>query len=391
MQESYIPRYLENDVRRGLEEFPTLAVLGPRQCGKSTLAKRIIESFPQSIYLDLERPSDARKLSDPELFFDHYKDRLICLDEIQRLPEIFTVLRSIIDERRRHGQFLILGSASGDLLRQSSESLAGRIAFLELAPFSICEISDRPLSTLWLRGGFPSSLLTHDDQSSFRWRQNFVRTFLERDIPQLGIRIPAASIDRLWRLCAHYHSQLLNLSALGSSLGITHHTARTYIDLLSKTFMLRALPPFEANAKKRLVKSPKIYIRDSGLLHTLLGIREYEDLLSHPVLGGSWEGFVIESILACFAEWSPSFYRTSAGAEIDLVLERGKARIAIECKASSTPTVTKGFWYALDDIQPDEVWIVAPVKEAYPIKKGVTITPLPELVQHLMQGPDLKR
>ncbi len=385
MQGIYIPRSLENDVRRGLEEFPAVAVLGPRQCGKSTLAKHVIESFPQSIYLDLERPSDGRKLTDPELFFDHYKDRLICLDEIQRLPEIFTILRSMIDERRRPGQFLILGSASGDLLRQSSESLAGRIAYLELAPFSINEISDRPVSTLWLRGGFPSGLLSNDDQSSFRWRQNFVRTFLERDISQLGIRISSASIERLWRLCAHYHSQLLNLSAIGSSLGITHHTARSYIDLLSKTFMLRVLPPFEANAKKRLVKSPKIYIRDSGLLHTLLGIREYEDLLAHPVFGGSWEGFVIENILTCLPDWNPSFYRTSAGAEIDLVLERGKHRIAIECKASSSPSVTKGFWYALDDIQPDEVLIVAPVKKTYPIKEGVMVIPLQELVQHLMK------
>ena len=385
MQGIYIPRSLENDVRRGLEEFPAVAVLGPRQCGKSTLAKHVIESFPQSIYLDLERPSDGRKLTDPELFFDHYKDRLICLDEIQRLPEIFTILRSMIDERRRPGQFLILGSASGDLLRQSSESLAGRIAYLELAPFSINEISDRPLSTLWLRGGFPSGLLSNDDQSSFRWRQNFVRTFLERDISQLGIRISSASIERLWRLCAHYHSQLLNLSAIGSSLGITHHTARSYIDLLSKTFMLRVLPPFEANAKKRLVKSPKIYIRDSGLLHTLLGIREYEDLLAHPVFGGSWEGFVIENILTCLPDWNPSFYRTSAGAEIDLVLERGKHRIAIECKASSSPAVTKGFWYALDDIQPDEVWIVAPVKDAYPLKEDVTVISLEEVVQHLLK------
>lgn len=385
MQDIYIPRSLENDVRRGLEEFPAVAVLGPRQCGKSTLARHVIESFPKSIYLDLERPSDARKLSDPELFLDHYNDRLICLDEIQRLPEIFTVLRSMIDERRRPGQFLILGSASGDLLRQSSESLAGRIAYLELTPFSICEIHDRAPNSLWLRGGFPSGLLTEDDQASFRWRQNFVRTFLERDIPQLGIRISADSIERLWRMCAHYHGQLLNLSAIGSSLGITHHTARSYIDLLSKTFMLRVLPPFEANSKKRLVKSPKIYIRDSGLLHTLLGIREYEDLLAHPVFGGSWEGFVIENILTCLSDWRPSFYRTSAGAEVDLVIERGRHRIAIECKASSSPEVTKGFWYALDDIHPDEAWIVAPVKDAYLLKEGVTVISLEEVVLRLMK------
>lgn len=383
MQGTYIPRSIERDVRRGLDEFPAVAVLGPRQCGKSTLAKHIIESYPQSIYLDLERPSDERKLTDPELFFEHYRDSLVCLDEIQRKPEIFTVLRSVIDERKRPGQFLILGSASGDLLRQSSESLAGRIAHLELAPFGICEIPDLELNTLWLRGGFPSSLLAEDDQASFRWRQNFVRTFLERDIPQLGIRIPAASIERLWRMCAHYHSQLLNLSSIGSSLGITHHTARSYIDLLSKTFMLRILPPFEANAKKRLVKSPKIYIRDSGLMHTLLGLREYDDLLAHPVFGGSWEGLAIENIVACLSDWSPSFYRTSAGAEIDLVLERGRHKIAIECKASSSPEVTKGFWYALNDIRPDEAWIVAPVRETFPLKEGVKVTSLGEIIVHL--------
>ncbi|MGI6398155.1 MAG: ATP-binding protein [Desulfomonilia bacterium] len=383
MQGTYIPRSLERDVRRGLDEFPAVAVLGPRQCGKSTLAKHIIESYPHSIYLDLERPSDERKLTDPELFFEHYRDRLVCLDEIQRKPEIFTVLRNVIDERKRPGQFLILGSASGDLLRQSSESLAGRIAHLELAPFGMGEIPNLKLNTLWLRGGFPSALLAKDDYASFRWRQNFVRTFLERDIPQLGIRIPAASIERLWRMCAHYHSHVLNLSAIGSSLGITHHTARSYIDLLSKTFMLRLLPPYESNAKKRLVKSPKLYIRDSGLLHTLLGLREYDDLLAHPVFGGSWEGFAIENLVACLSDWNPSFYRTSAGAELDLVLERGRHKIAIECKASSSPEVTKGFWYALDDIRPDEAWIVAPVRDTYPLKKGVKVTSLGEIILHL--------
>jgi len=383
MQGKYIFRYQENDVCESLREFPAVAILGPRQCGKTTLAKHIIEQQADSIYLDLEKPSDIRKLSEPELYFDMHSDKLICLDEIQRRPEIFPVLRSVIDERGRPGQFLILGSATTDLLRQSSETLAGRISYLELTPFLLTEIKEEELSTIWLRGGFPSSFLSKSDKASYRWRQNFVRTFLERDIPQLGIQIPSGSIERLWRMCAHFHAQILNLSSIGASLGISHHSVRSYIDLLTKTFMLRVLPPLETNVKKRLVKSPRIYLRDTGMLHFLLEINEYEDLMARPVFGASWEGFVIEQVLGVCSSWRPSFYRTAAGAELDLVLERGGRRIVLECKASASPQMTRGFWNALEDVKPDEVWVAALVKEAYPIEKRVMVAPLMHIIEHL--------
>jgi len=383
MQGKYIPRYLENDVCESLEEFPAAAILGPRQCGKTTLAKHIIEQQANSIYLDLERPSDVRKLSEPELFFDMHKDKLICLDEIQRTPDIFPVLRSVIDERERPGQFLILGAATTELLRQSSETLAGRISYLELTPFLLPEPAGKELSLNWLRGGFPGSILSKSDKASFRWRQNSVRTFLERDIPQLGIQIPSGTIERLWRMCAHFHAQILNLSSIGASLGISHHSVRSYIEILSRTFMLRVLPPLEANVKKRLVKSPRIYLRDTGMLHFLLEIDRYENLMAHPVFGASWEGFVIEQVLGVCSSWRPSFYRTATGAELDLVLERGARRIVLECKASASPQVTRGFWNALEVVKPDEVWVAALVKEAYPIEKRVMVAPLMHIIEHL--------
>jgi predicted AAA+ superfamily ATPase len=335
--------------------------------------------------LDLERKSDLARLSDPELFLSAHKDELVCLDEIQRAPEIFPALRSVIDERSRNGQFLILGSASRDLMRQSSESLAGRLACLELTPFLLSEVADlkTPLATFLLRGGFPRSLLADSDESSHHWRQSFVRSFLERDLPQLGISIPAGAIERLWTMCAHSHGQVLNQSQLGASLGVSHTTIRSYVDLLSRTFMLRLLPPLESNTRKRLVKSPRLYLRDTGILHALLDIETYDDLLGHPVFGHSWEGAVIENVLAEMPGWRGSFYRTAAGAEIDLVLEKGGRRIAIECKASVAPAPTQGFWNALEDIGAKEAWIVAPIEGSYPLKRGVTVASLASCVEAL--------
>jgi hypothetical protein len=382
MQDRYLPRKLYNEVLGCLQDFPAVAMLGPRQCGKSTLAHALIAQLRESVYLDLEKPSDQKKLSEPELFFALHQNKLICLDEIQRLPELFTILRSIIDERGTNGQFLILGSASQDLIRQSSETLAGRIAYLELTPFLLCETdsgqesSTGKLNTHWLRGGFPRSYLASNDQTSARWRHNFVRTFLERDIRQFGFQIPPETLMRLWKMCAHSHGHLLNSSKLGESIGVSHTTIRSYIDLLTQTFMLRTFMPFVANLKKRLVKSPKIFIRDTGILHALLDIETHDDLMGHPVFGASWEGLAIENILYEFRGWNAGFYRTSAGAELDLVLEKGKKRIGIECKASAAPQVTKGFWNALEDLQIKEAYIVAPVKEPYPIHKQVTVTPL---------------
>lgn len=391
--QGYVPRALKPDLEESLRNFPAVALLGPRQCGKTTLAQEILAARPGAVYLDLERPSDLRKLSDPELFFAlqrrEGKGELICLDEIQRVPELFPVLRSVLDEEPRNGQLLLLGSASRDLLRQTSESLAGRIRYLELTPLHASEVGaddTASLARLWLRGGFPRSYLAGSDESSRQWRESFVRTFLERDIPQLGFNVPAAALGRLWRMLAHLHGQVLNASKLGTSLGISHTTVRSHLDLLSQTFMVRLLEPFEANLKKRLVKSPKVYLRDSGLLHSLLEIDDEGDLLAHPILGESWEGLVIENVIANLPGWQASFYRTSEGAEIDLILTRGQKRIAIECKAATAPTVSRGFWSALEDIQADEAWIVAPVDAAYPLRQGVMVSPLGELLARLGEG-----
>ena len=386
--QTYINRIITTAIEQKLENMPGVVILGPRQCGKSTLAKAIISEIGSAVYLDLERPSDFSKLRDPEAFFSLNNDQLICLDEIQRVPELFPVLRSVIDEHRRNGQFIILGPASPDLMKQSSETLAGRISYFELTPFVLEEVSEdyhsKALRRLWLRGGFPRSYLALDERESIEWRLDLIRTFLERDIPQLGFRTPAKTLERFWRICAHLHGQLLNSSKLGESMGVSHHTVRSYIDMLEQSFVLRVLRPYESNLKKRLIKSPKIYIRDSGILHALLGIENHNDLLGHPVYGPSWEGLVIENILSLLPNWKASFYRTSSGSEIDLILEKGNKRVAVECKGSTSPNLNRGFWNALSDIKFQEVWVVAPVKDAYPIEKGVMVAPPHQLIDHLM-------
>jgi predicted AAA+ superfamily ATPase len=381
----YVPRISTATLQRKLEENPVVALIGPRQCGKSTLAKRIVEPLPVAVHLDLERPSDLRRLDDPEAYFDLHADGLICLDEVQRAPDLFSVIRVAVDEHARNGQFLVLGSASPELLRQSSESLAGRISYVELTPFLLQEVSGDDADTdwreLWLRGGFPRSYLARSTRQSRTWREDFIRTFLERDIPQLGSRVPSARLGRFWRFCAHEHGQVLNSSKLGSALGVSGHTIRSYLELLEQTFMVRVLPPCEANLKKRLVKSPKIYVRDSGVLHALLDIETHDDLFAHPVFGASWEGFVIEQVLARVPGWRPSFFRSRSGAEIDLVLERGRSRIAIECKASSAPEVQRGFWSALDDLEVDQAWVIAPVRDSFPLRRGVTVSSLAQFLE----------
>lgn len=379
----YTERLRAPEIERLLREFPAVALLGPRQCGKTTLARELVEKTPNAVYLDLERPADLRKLEDPDLYFRSQRERegveLFCLDEIQRRPEIFPVLRSLIDDVGKNGQFLLLGSASRDLLRQTSESLAGRIVFEELTPFVADEVgvdSLADLMTLWTRGGFPRSYLAASDEASLRWRDSFVRTFLERDIPQLGFSIPAASLHRLWRMLAHHHGQLLNASAMGGALGVSHTTLRNWLDLLSQTFMIRLLEPEESNGGKRLVKSPKVYVRDAGLLHSLIEVRDPDALLGHPARGASWEGLVIENVLAAAPRWRASFYRTRNGAELDLVLRRGQRCLAFECKASTAPAVTRGFWQALDDLNADQAFVVAPVDAPYLLRENVEVLPL---------------
>ena len=385
--QGYVPRHITEGIKQKLGNIPAVLILGPRQCGKSTLAKTIISEMTNALYLDLERPSDINKLTDPEAFFSLNADKLICLDEIQRTPDLFPVLRSIIDENRRNGQFIMLGSASQNLIKQSSETLAGRISYFELTPFLLKEISEdhhlNKLRKLWLRGGFPRSYLASNEKESFEWRLDFIRTFLERDIPQIGFRIPAKTLERFWKMCAHLHGQILNSSKLGESLGLSHHAVRSYVDLFDQTFILRILRPYESNLKKRLIKSPKIYLRDTGLLHALLGIEDHNDLLGHPVYGASWEGFVMENILSLLPDWAASFYRSSSGSEIDLILEKGKKRIAVECKVSTSPSPNRGFWNALKDLRIKEAWIIAPVKDTYPLENGVRVAPLQTFIDFL--------
>lgn len=379
--QTYIPRHLEYDLQNSLDSFPVTALLGPRQCGKSTLARQIIDSVDNTVvYLDLEKPSDLRKIDDPEFFFSTQTNKLICIDEIRRVTDLFPIIRFSVDENRKPGRFLILGSASQELIKTSSETLAGRIHYLELTPFTYRELTLFQQSQFddvmfqWIRGGFPDSVLSPSEEQSYVWRQDFIRTFLERDIPQFGFAIPVTAMRRHWTMIAHYHGQIFNASKLGQSLGITHPTVRKYLDILEQTYMVRVLPPLETNLKKRLIKSPKVYIRDSGILHALLEIENMEDLMGHPVFGSSWEGWCIEQIVSAMPGWRPYFYRTSSGEEIDLILERKQKRLAFEFKASLSPHVSKGFAGILKDIQPVKTWIVTPVKEPYPIPQGATVT-----------------
>lgn len=378
----YVDRVIEPIVRERLANNPALALLGPRQCGKSTLARHLFQFFPDALYLDIELPSDRNKLRDPEAFLKLHRNRLVCMDEVQRIPDLFPVLRSLIDQSGVNGQYLLLGSASRDLIQQSSETLAGRIAYLELTPFSIRE-APNALQTLWLQGGFPRSFFA-EESVGFVWRGDFIRSFLERDIPMLKSTIPAEAVGRLLTMCAHYHGQFLNVEKLSGSMGVHAGTIRNYMDLLCGAFMMRLLPPFVPNVKKRLIKSPKIYIRDSGILHALLSIKTMDDLFAHPVFGDSWEGLVIENILSSIPQSvSAGYYRTSNGAEMDLVLETGASRIGIECKASSSPKVTRGFWSAKDDLKLDVVLIVAPVDSSYPYGNGATVCSLNECLTRL--------
>ncbi len=382
----YKKRTIEQDIIKKLANNPVVTLLGPRQCGKSTLAKHMIGQREKSIYLDLEKNSDLRKLDQPELFFERYKGYLICLDEIQRKPELFPAIRSFVDEGNKNGQFLILGSASIELLKQTSETLAGRIAFLELTPFAIKEVYPRDNDSiwkLWQKGGFPRSFLEKDEQVSYEWRENFIRTFLERDVIQFGFKDRTNQMESFWRMLAHFHGQIFNSSKIGQSLGVSYHTARSYLRIFEKTFLVRVLQPYEVNLKKRLIKSNKVYIRDTGLLHTLLEIESTKMLLGHPSFGASWEGFVIENIINVLPRWRAYFYRTRQGAEVDLILEKGLIKIAIECKASEAPKVSRSFRESIKLLCIDHAWVVAPVKEGYPIESNIDVVNLSQFIEDI--------
>lgn len=386
-----IPRDAQHSIEAALARQAAVAVIGPRQVGKTTLAHAIAEARP-SLYLDLEATADREKLADPVLFLGQYTDKLVILDEIHRMPELFQALRGIIDARRRagvrNGQFLILGSAAIDLLRQSGETLAGRVEYVDLGPLNVLEVDqDRDrLHRLWLRGGFPDSFLATGVDDSFRLRRSFIRTYLERDVPMFGPRIPAETLERLWTMLAHNQGTLLNASRLAAGLAVTAPTVTAYIDLLVDLLLVRRLPPYLVNIGKRLVKSPKTYVRDSGLLHALLGIETLDELFGHPVVGASWEGFIIENLLACAPERTrASFYRTAAGAEIDLILELGGRHglWVIEIKRGLAPRVEKGFRIAIEDLQPNQAFLVYSGEDRYPKGGGIEAISLRELSAEL--------
>lgn len=386
-----IKRSLYNVLQNQLLHYPAVALMGPRQVGKTTLAHTIEESA-DSVYLDLENPRDLNKVQDIELFHQNNEGKLIILDEVQRVPELFASIRGIIDQQRRQGhrtgQFLFLGSASIDLLKQSSETLAGRIAYLELSPLSVLEVG-KDANLLWLRGGFPDSYLADSDERSLDWRNNFISAYLERDIPQLGPRIPAETLRRFWTMLAHNQGGTLNASNLAQGLGVSGQTVARYLDLLVDLLLVRRLQPWVSNTGKRLVKSPKVYVRDSGVVHALLGLEVINELLGHPVVGGSWEGFVIENLHTVLPKVAQSyFYRSSGGSEIDLIIAMKPDDLwAIEIKRSLSPKVSKGFYRACDDLNIKHRFVVYPGEESWSIAKDTRVISLSELMQLISSSP----
>lgn len=391
-------RILSTSLHAALTDYPAVALLGARQVGKTTLARQIAETMTtqqmsSSVYLDIERPSDRRKLSDPEAYLSSQTGKLIIMDEVQHMPEVFPVLRSLIDENRRadhQTRFLLLGSASGDLLRQSGESLAGRIAYLELTPLQLREIepptaNDAQQQALWLRGGFPRSYLATSAAKSLDWRSHLISTYIDRDLPSYGARLPAQTLRRLWTMLAHNQGSTLEVNTLARNLMIDTKSVHRYLDMLVDLMLLRKLQPWYSNLGKRLVKTPKIYVRDSGLLHALLGIQSHDDLLSHPVVGQSWEGFAIEALLNAAPKASThGFYRTSNGAEIDLVLDvPGQGLHVVEIKKAPTSKPKRGFYSACEDLKPSHKWLLHAGNDSdnYPVGDGVQAVSLRALIQ----------
>jgi uncharacterized protein len=386
-----IPRLIASQLIDLISKFPAVGLLGPRQVGKTTLVRAIADELEdKAVYLDLELPSERAKLSDPEWYLSAHENRLVILDEIHRTPEIFGVLRGIIDQRRRKdiriGQFLVVGSASVNLLKQSAESLAGRIAFLELTPLAARETVPFPgqtLDQLWVRGGFPDSYLAADDAASLQWRLAFIQTYLERDIPMLGPRVPADVLHRFWRMLANSQGHLLNAARFAAALGVSGQSIARYLDLLEDLLLIRRLQPWAATVSKRLVRTPKVYLRDSGLVHALLGIESRESLHGHPIIGSSWEGFIIENIISSAPAGTKAwFYRTSAGAEIDLLLEFDSNEMwAVEIKNSvGRPLPTKGFKIACEDIRPARRIVIYAGDEPYSIDHSTDLMPLPAIL-----------
>lgn len=366
--------YYISAVSAALRRSPVTALLGPRQCGKTTLA-RLIASDRESHFFDMESPADRQRLQNPELMLGSLTG-LIVLDEIQTAPELFNVLRILSDRPECPTRFLILGSASPALMKNASESLAGRIEFVDLAGFDLAEVTPPECTTLWLRGGFPRSFLAASDADSIAWREGFIRTFLERDIPQLGLSIPSTSIRRFWTMLAHLHGQTWNASELGRSMGLSDKTVRHYLDILTGTYMVRQLQPWHENLKKRQVKAPKVYLRDTGILHSLLNIADRHELLGHPRLGASWEGFAVEQVLYAVRPVEAYFWATQSGAELDLLFFSGSRKFGVEFKFNEAPKVTKSMHSALADLHLQHLWVIYPGKDRYPAHEKITMLPL---------------
>lgn len=390
-----IDRHIESTLRHRLSSVvPAAVLLGPRQVGKTTLARRVAASWPTgAVYLDMERPADRRRLDDADAYLRAQAPKLVVIDEIHRVPELFAILRGVIDDRRaqgqRHGHFLLLGSASLDLMQQSSESLAGRVTYLDMNPVDGPEAAAAGIEpdALWCRGGFPDSLLAQDDRSSHEWRLDFIRSYLERDVPMFAPRMPNQTLGRLWTMLAHLQGGLLNASSLAASLGVASPTVGRYIDLLADLQLVRRLQPWSANVGKRLVKTPKVYVRDSGIVHALLGLGDLDAVLGHPVAGASYEGFVLETLIGALPpSVSPHFYRTRDGSEIDLLLVRGERPfMAIEVKRSTAPSISRGFGLACDDLDVEQRWVVYPGTERFAVRQGAHAVGLVELAQRLAQ------
>lgn len=383
-----------------LEKMPVITLIGPRQAGKTTLALEVSKQLEKPVtYVDLESDSDFNKFSDAEAYLKRFSGQLLIIDEVQRKPDLFRILRGIVDERKRNGEraghFLLLGSASSALLQRSSESLAGRIKYLELTPFTVNELYDNEkdnflLERLWLRGGFPDSYMASGEKESFEWRRDFFATYVERDIPIMGIGVAKTQLKRFWKMLAHYHGNQINLSEFGRSLETSHTTIRNYLDLLTDFYMVRQLSPWSGNIKKRLVKSPKVYIRDTGILHSLLNLSDIDALFSHPAIGASWEGFVVENIINQIDDrWEYNYYRTATQVEIDLVLHTPDNEIwAVEIKRTTAPKLTRGFYDACKDIQATHKWLVNADNERYPLHKGVEVIGLIDFLKAIKKKQD---
>lgn len=380
-----IDKKIKKQLEYLLDKSPAVVLIGPRQVGKTTLALSIAKSR-KGVYLDLELPSNLAKVTDIEEYCRLHSDHLLIFDEIQHIPNLFAPLRGIIDERRRQGkkteQFLFLGSASMDLLKQTSETLAGRIAYCELFPLTVDEVPPNDLYKLWYRGGFPESFIAENDEESLRWRLDFIKTYLERDIPQLGPRIPAETLRRFWTMLAHNQGQTFNAASFAKGLEVKGITTGRYLDLMVDLLLVRRLASWTSNSRKRLVKASKTYVRDSGICHALLGIKTLDELLGHPVVGGSWEGFVIENIISSLPRYaSYGYYRTAGGAEIDFVIDLGNQELwAIEIKRSLAPTVSKGFHMACEDLKPHKKFIVYAGDERFPLAKDVEVISLRDIM-----------